>query len=116
MSHHKLLFFFTVLGSLGAFLCHAQVGEIYPSRATMMTGECEADLKPTVAVNSGCVADSALTPTAAVAQLDKQLALMRDYIQQNQGVLKELDRVRMIHTESSNAGQPRDPGRAEIPR
>ncbi|HKW27418.1 MAG TPA: SIMPL domain-containing protein [Terriglobales bacterium] len=82
---------------------------MYPSRGTTITGECEADLKPSVAVISGGVATSALKPTAAAAQLDKQLALLQAYVQQNQGTLKELERVRMIHTEGSNNGQPRDP-------
>jgi hypothetical protein len=45
----------------------------------------------------------------AATQLDKQLALLQAYVQQNQGALKELERVRLIHTEGSNNGQPRDP-------
>lgn len=52
---------------------------------------------------------SALKPTDAVNQLDKQLELIRSYIQQKQGTLKELERVRTIHTEGSVNGQPRDP-------
>ena len=105
---HKLV----LLALLGSFLplsSQAQVSAIYPSRATTITGECEADLKPNVAVISGGVATSALKPTAAAAQLDKQLALLQAYLQQNQGTLRELERVRMIHTEGSNNGQPRDP-------
>jgi hypothetical protein len=108
VSLHKLV----LLSLLASFLplsSTAQVSEIYPSRATTITGECEADLKPSVAVISGGVATSALKPTAAVAQLDKQLALLQAYVQQNRGTLKELERVRMIHTEGSNNGQPRDP-------
>jgi Protein of unknown function (DUF541) len=109
MSHYKLFLFVTLLGSIVPPVCPAQIGEIYPSRLDTVTGECEADLKPTVEVISGGVVNSALKPTAAVAQLDKQLALIRDYVQQNHGVLKELERVRMIHTDTSNSGQPRDP-------
>ncbi|HEV2115573.1 MAG TPA: SIMPL domain-containing protein [Terriglobales bacterium] len=109
MSLPKLLLLCVLSGSFVPLPCHAQVGEIYPSRVPLISGECEADLKPTVAVISGGVASSALKPTAAVAQLDKQLALIRGYVQQNQGTLKELERVRMIHTEGSNNGQPRDP-------
>ena len=107
MSLRRLLWL-SLLGFL-PFSSQAQVSAIYPSRATMITGECEADLKPSVAVISGGVAASALKPTAAAAQLDKQLALLQAYVQQNQGTLKELERVRMIHTEGSNNGQPRDP-------
>ena len=50
------------------------------------------------------------------------MALIRDYAQQNRGKLKELERVRMVHTEGSVNGQPRDPSfqlaqriRAEFP-
>jgi hypothetical protein len=88
-------------------VCRAQVSDIYPPVNTTITGDCEADLKPGVAVISGGVATSALKPTDAVSQLDKQLKLIRSYIQQNQGRLKELERVRMIHTERSNNGEPR---------
>lgn len=101
---------------------HAQIAQIYPQRNTIITGDCEADLKPTIAVISGGVAVSALKPTEAVAQLEKQMALIRSYVQQNHGTLKELERVRMIHTEGMNNGQPRDPSfqlaqrlRAEFP-
>jgi uncharacterized protein YggE len=66
------------------FSSHARVSAIYPSRTTMITGECEADLKPSVAVISGGVAASALKPTAAAAQLNKQLALLQAYVQQDQ--------------------------------
>ena len=107
MSLRRLLLL-SLLGFLPLF-SHAQVSAIYPFRGTTITGECEADLKPSAAVISGGVATSALKPTAAVAQLEKQLALIRAYVQQNQGALKELERVRMIHTEGANNGQPRDP-------
>lgn len=107
MSLRRLLLL-SLLGFLRLF-SHAQVSAIYPFRGTTITGECEADLKPSAAVISGGVATSALKPTAALAQLEKQLALIRAYVQQNQGALKELERVRMIHTEGANNGQPRDP-------
>jgi hypothetical protein len=72
----------------------------------MITGNCEADLKPGIAVISGGVATSALKPTDAISQLDKQLGLIRSYVNQNRGTLKELERVRTIHTERSNNGEP----------
>ena len=57
-----------------------------------------------------------------VDQLDKQLGLIRNYVRENHGSLKELERVRMIHTEGSINGQPREPSfqlaqrfRAEFP-
>jgi hypothetical protein len=100
----------------------AQIGQVYPSRVVNITGECEAELRPATAVVSGGVAVSALKPSSAVDQLDKQMVLIRDYVQQNHGKLKELERVRMVHTEGSVNGQPRDPSfqlaqriRAEFP-
>jgi hypothetical protein len=108
VSLHKLVLL-SLLGSVLPPFSQAQVSAIYPSRTTMIAGECEADLQPSVAVISGGVATSALKPTAAAAQLDKQLALLQACVQQNQGTLRELERVRMIHTEGSNNGQPRDP-------
>jgi len=87
----------------------AQTGQTYPSRAITITGDCEAELRPATAVVSGGVAVSALKPSNAADQLDKQMKLIREYMQQNQGKLKELERVRMIHTEGSVNGQPRDP-------
>jgi len=87
----------------------AQIGQVYPSRVVTITGDCEAELRPARAVVSGGVAVAALKPSSAVAQLDKQMALIRDYVQQMHGELKELERVRMVHTEGSINGQPRDP-------
>ncbi len=100
----------------------AQIGQVYPSRVVSIAGDCEAELRPATAVVSGGVAVSALKPSSAVGQLDQQMALIRDYVQQSQGKLKELERVRMVHTEGSINGQPRDPSfqlaqriRAEFP-
>lgn len=100
----------------------AQIGRAYPSRVVNISGECEAELRPAKAVVAGGVAVSALKPSNAVDQLDKQMALIRDYVRQNQGKLKELERVRMVHTEGSVNSQPRDPSfqlvqriRAEFP-
>src|SRR5208337_1173860 len=100
----------------------AQIGQLYPSRVVSITGDCEAELRPATAVVSGGVSVSALKPSSAVGQLDKQMALIHDYVQQNRGKLKELERVRMVHTEGSINGQPRDPSfqlaqriRAEFP-
>ena len=99
-----------------------QIAPAYPSRVITITGNCEAELRPSTAVLSGGVAVSALKPSSAVEQLDTQMALIRDYVRQNQGTLKELERVRMVHTEGSVNGQPRDPSfqlvqriRAEFP-
>jgi hypothetical protein len=88
--------------------CHAQIGQVY-SRNIVITGDCQAELKPDLGVIAGGVAVNALKPTDAANQLDKQLDLIRSYVQQNQGKLKYLERVRMMHSEGSFNGQPRDP-------
>jgi hypothetical protein len=93
---------------LQPFLCRAQIGQVY-TRNIVITGDCEAELKPALAVISGGVAVTALKPTDAANQLDKQLDVIRGYVQQKQGKLKDLERVRMMHTEGSYNGQPRDP-------
>jgi len=103
-------------------LAFAQTRQTYPSRVIAISGECEAELRAAKAVVAGGIAVSALKPSSAVDQLDKQMAMIRDYVRQNQGKLKELERVRMVHTEGSVNGQPRDPSfqlaqriRAEFP-
>jgi hypothetical protein len=119
---HRRLLLWTI--ALHAFLipAFAQIGQTYPSRVITVTGDCEAELRPATAVVSGGVAVSALKPSSAADQLDKLMKLIREYVQQNQGKLKELERVRMIHTEGSVNGQPREPSfqlvqriRAEFP-
>jgi hypothetical protein len=100
----------------------AQISQTYPPRVVTISGDCETDLRPAKAVVSGGVAASALKPSSAADQLYKEMKPIRDYIQQNQGKLTELERVRMIHTEGSVNGQPHDPSyqlaqriRAEFP-
>jgi hypothetical protein len=117
----RLLFWIISLSALLS-TAFAQIGQIYPPRVVTITGGCEGEMLPARAVISGGVAASALKPSNAVEQLDKQIALIRDYVQRNQGMLKELERLRMVHTEGSINGQPRDPSfqvvqriRAEFP-
>jgi hypothetical protein len=100
----------------------AQIGQTYPSRVITIAGDCEAELRPDKAVVSGGIAVSAIKPSSAADQLDRQMKLIREYVPQNRGKLAELERVRMIHTEGSVNGQPRDPSfqlaqriRAEFP-
>lgn len=120
--HRRLLLGAISLPVLLTLSSFAQISQVYPSRVVTITGDCEAELRPAKAVVSGGVAVSALKPSSAVAQLDKQMELIRDYVRQNQGMLKEFERVRMVHTEGSINGQPRDPSfqlaqriRAEFP-
>lgn len=107
MSLRQTLAIFIVLQPF-LLRCHAQIGQVY-SRNIVVTGDCEAELKPDLAVIAGGVAVTTLKPTDAANQLDKQLDLIRGYVQQNQGKLKDLERVRMIHSEGSFNGQTRDP-------
>jgi hypothetical protein len=107
MSLRQKLVIFVLLQPL-LIRCHAQIGQVY-TRNVVITGDCDAELKPDVAVIAGGVAVTALKPTDAANQLDKQLDLIRSYVQQNQGSLRDLERVRMVHTEGSLNGQPRDP-------
>ena len=119
---HRRLLLWTIAWHAFLIPAFAQIGQTYPSRVITITGDCDAELRPATAVVSGGVAVSALKPSNAADQLDKQMKLIREYVQQNQGKLKELERVRMIHTEGSVNGQPRDPSfqlaqriRAEFP-
>ncbi|MFZ2000567.1 MAG: SIMPL domain-containing protein [Candidatus Sulfotelmatobacter sp.] len=121
MSIRKMLVVCIFVPAFFLLRSHAQVGQIY-GRSIVITGDCEAELKSDLAVISGGVAVTALKPTDAVDQLDKQLGLIRNYVRENHGSLKELERVRMIHTEGSINGQPREPSfqlaqrfRAEFP-
>jgi hypothetical protein len=121
-SPHRRLLLWMIAWHAFLIPAFAQIGQTYPSRVITITGDCEAELRPARAVVSGGIAVSALKPSSAADQLDKQMKLIREYVQQNQGKLKDLERVRMIHTEGSVNGQPRDPSfqlaqriRAEFP-
>jgi hypothetical protein len=118
----RRLLFTAILVRFALTPAFAQIGQTYPSRVVAISGDCEAELQPAKAVVAGGVAVSALKPSNAVDQLEKQMALIRDYVRESQGKLKELERVRMVHTEGSVNGQPRDPSfqlaqriRAEFP-
>jgi hypothetical protein len=118
----RRLLFAAFLAPVALTPAFAQIGQTYPSRVVAFSGDCEAELRPAKAVVAGGVAVSALKPSNAVDQLEKQMVLIRDYVRESQGKLKELERVRMVHTEGSVNGQPRDPSfqlaqriRAEFP-
>lgn len=54
------------------------------------------DISPDKAVILGGVSASALKPSDAVEQLEKQLALMRSYVAEKHGELQMMERVRTI--------------------
>jgi uncharacterized protein YggE len=78
-----------------------------PSQVFQLTGSCSAQIAPDRAFIIGGVSSSAVQPEDAVAQLDKQLAAMRAYIDQNHGHLELLERVRSLKN------PPQQPGRED---
>jgi len=63
-----------------------------------MSGTCEAEISPDQAVLVGGLSSSALQPTEAIDQLEKQLAVMRAYVAEKHGQLQTLERVRTLKT------------------
>jgi hypothetical protein len=59
-------------------------------------GTCAQAMTPGLAVILGGIASSALKPVEAVEQLDRHLKTIRDYVEENHGRLKLLERVRTI--------------------
>jgi hypothetical protein len=61
-----------------------------------ISGACETEMSPDQAVILGGISSSALQPTDAVDQLEKQLGLMRSYVAEKHGKLELLERVRTL--------------------
>src|SRR5271154_1259307 len=61
-----------------------------------ISGACETEISPDQAVILGGISSSALQPTDAVDQLEKQLALMRSYVAEKHGELQMMERVRTL--------------------
>jgi Protein of unknown function (DUF541) len=59
-------------------------------------GTCTMEIAPDKALIIGGVSSSALKPSDAVEQLDKQLALMRAYVAEKHGELEMMERVRTV--------------------
>ena len=68
--------------------------QIVPTR--QVSGTCEMEIAPDQAVILGGVSSSALKPTEAIEQLDKQLGLMLTYVTEKHGELELLERVRTV--------------------
>jgi hypothetical protein len=79
-------------------------------------GTCSLELAPTKAVIVGGVAAAALKPTDAAAQLDKQLDLIRKYVEEQHGQLKLLERARTVKNPPPNAPDAHDPPFQEVQR
>lgn len=71
-----------------------------PSQIFQLTGSCTAEVAPDRAFIVGGVASSAVQPEDAVAQLDKQLAAIRAYVDDNHGHLELMERVRSLKNPS----------------
>jgi len=65
-------------------------------------GSCARTMTPGFAVILGGIASGALKPVEAVEQLDLHLKAIRDYVEENHGRLKLLERVRTVLTPPPN--------------
>jgi Protein of unknown function (DUF541) len=72
--------------------------DVYPRPAYQISGTCSMEMSPDRAVIVGGVSSSALKPTDAIDQLEKQLDLMKDYAKQQHGDIQLLERVRTLKT------------------
>src|SRR5438552_18419597 len=61
-----------------------------------MAGTCSVEVRPDAAVIVGGIAAGGLLPIEAVDKLEKQLALVRGYLDSNRGQLQLLERVRTL--------------------
>jgi hypothetical protein len=66
------------------------------SASFQITATCSTEVSPDTAVIVGGVSSSALKPNDAVAQLDKQLALIANYVGEKHGELQMMERVRTL--------------------
>lgn len=67
---------------------------------SQLTGSCNAEIAPDKAFIIGGVSSSAVQPEDAIAQLDKQLAAIRTYVEDNHGHLELMERVRTLKNPS----------------
>src|SRR5947207_7595057 len=70
-----------------------------------MAGTCSIEVRPDAAVIVGGVAAGGLQPIEAVDKLEKQLALVRGYLDSNRGQLQLLERVRTLR---NSPARPQD--------
>jgi len=74
-----------------------------------LTATCSAEVLPTTAVVVGGVAAEGLKPVEVGQQLDKQLELMRNYVESNHGHLLLLERVRTLKSPPPNRAMSEQP-------
>ena len=86
-----------------------QAGGYEGRQIFQLSGTCTAELTPDTAVIMGGVSSGAVKPTDAIEQLDKQLALIRAYVDENHGRLELLERVRTLKTPQPGREDPEPP-------
>jgi hypothetical protein len=74
-----------------------------------LSGTCTTEMTPETAVIMGGVSSGAVKPTDAIDQLDKQMALMRAYVEENHGKLELRERVRTLKTPQPGREDPEPP-------
>lgn len=75
-----------------------------PQQVFQLSGTCTSEIAPDKAFIIGGVSSSAVQPADAIGQLDKQLAAIRTYVEDNHGRLELLERVRTL--KNPNPSQP----------
>ena len=74
-----------------------------------LSGTCEIAAMPDIAIISGGVSSGALKPIEAAEQLDKQLAVIKTYLEETRGQLQLLERVRTLANPSSKSNERESP-------
>jgi hypothetical protein len=80
-----------------------------PQQIFQLSGTCTAEMTPDKAVIVGGVSSGGLKPTDAIDQLEKQLGLIRAYVEENHGRLQLLERVRTLKTPQPGREDPEPP-------
>jgi len=86
-------------GALAASTCpqaSGQEAEFNPRQVRYLSGVCALKLSPDSALIAGGVSSSALKPSDAVDQLEKELGLMKNFVAEKHGELHLMERVRTI--------------------
>jgi hypothetical protein len=76
-----------------------------PSQIFQLHGTCGTMIAPDKAIIPGGVSSRGVEPTDAIAQLDKQVAAIRSYIEDSHGHLELLERVRTLKNPSQQPGR-----------
>jgi uncharacterized protein YggE len=87
-----------------------QEAQFYPRPAYFqINGTCAMEMSPDKAVIVGGVSSSAVEPSDAADQLEKQLALMRTYVAEKHGEIQMMERVRSLKNPQPGRTDPEPP-------